>query len=76
MSARGLRSTLALAAIAAAFGCGPGPIVRRSTVNTTALGVVERQLVAVRGLAFTADVPARVLDDAQVSALEIGRAHV
>jgi hypothetical protein len=52
-----------------AAACGPGPVVRRGAVDHGALGHVERRLEAVRGLRFTAHVPGRVLDDAEVAAL-------
>jgi hypothetical protein len=46
--------------------------VRRGAVNTPTLDAVARTLTVVRGLPFRAEVPARVLDDAQVSALIAG----
>ena len=50
------RPLAALAALVLATGCGPGPVVRRGEVNDDAVGVVRRELPAIRGLAFTAPV--------------------
>lgn len=67
MTRRTLLSLLAAAVVVT--GCGPGRVVRGDAVNTDALGNIERTLERVRGLRFTAQVPGRVLDDAQVMAL-------
>jgi hypothetical protein len=58
---------VAVAALVAA--CGGGRMVRSGQVNAPALEKVERGLAHVRGLQFTQPVTAKVLDDAQVSAL-------
>ena len=44
-------------------------MVRRGAVNTDTVAAVARDLALVRGLPFTSDVPARLLDDTQVAAL-------
>ncbi len=66
------RVVVAAALVIVAFAgvaCGPGPVVRRGVVNTAVLTSVEQTLERVRGLRFTAEVPGRVLDDAEVAAL-------
>src|SRR5262249_44721373 len=61
------RRRLVLAAAILVVACGPGAIVRHGTINADLLSSVERTLERVRGLQFTAEVPARILDDAEVA---------
>jgi len=63
------RRRLVLAAVVLAVACGPGAVVRRGAINTEVLTSVARTLERVRGLRFTAEVPGRLLDDAEVRAL-------
>jgi hypothetical protein len=49
-----------------ATACGPGRIVRRGAVNEDALAAVRRELPAIRGLEFTAAVPAFALGPEEV----------
>ncbi len=63
------RTAALLVALVIGPGCGPGPIIRHGGVDTGVLRWVERGLERTRGLDFTADVPARLLDDAEVAAL-------
>jgi hypothetical protein len=63
------RRRLVLAAVVLAVACGPGPVVRRGSINTDVLKSVGQTLERVRGLRFTAEVPGRLLDDAEVVAL-------
>jgi hypothetical protein len=63
------RRRLVVAAVLLAVACGPGALVRRGTINTEVLSSVARTLERVRGLRFTAEVPGRLLDDAEVATL-------
>jgi hypothetical protein len=49
--------------------CGPGRVVRRGRVNDDALAVVRRTLPTLRGLPFTAAVPALALSPEEITAL-------
>jgi hypothetical protein len=55
------RDVAALAGLVLVAACGPGRVIRQGDVNTNLLAQIERQLAVVRGLRFTADVPARAL---------------
>src|SRR5262245_19034378 len=57
-----------LAVLTAATGCGPGPLVRRGSVNEAMVTQVRERLVAARGLDFKRPVPTRALDPDEVSA--------
>ena len=57
-----------LLALAVALGCGPGRFVRRGELNEDALDVVRRELPAVRGLTFSAPVPAVVMSPPEIQA--------
>ena len=61
------RRRLVLAAAILVVACGPGAIVRHGAINTELLSSVARTLERVRGLRFTAEVPGRLLDDAEVA---------
>jgi hypothetical protein len=60
---------VAFVAAAIAVACGPGLVVRRGTLDTAVLARIEHDLAHVRGLAFTADVPGKILNDEEVAAL-------
>jgi hypothetical protein len=64
-----VRRLLACAVAALAVACGPGPVVRRGAINVPVLDTIAAKLERVRGLRFTAPVPGRVLDDAEVATL-------
>jgi len=61
-------AALTLAVLTAAAGCGPGPLVRRGSVNEAMVAQVRERLVATRGLDFKRPVPTRALDPDEVSA--------
>jgi hypothetical protein len=63
------RRRLVVVAAILAVACGPGAVVRRGAINTDVLTSVGHTLERVRGLRFTAEVPGRLLDDAEVTAL-------
>jgi hypothetical protein len=63
------RAPLVVTAALLAVACGPGAIVRHGAIDTGVLSSIGRTLEQVRGLRFTAEVPGRLLDDAEVVAL-------
>jgi hypothetical protein len=63
------RATFGLAfAVVLSLGCGPGRFVRRGALNEDALAVVRARLPEVRGLDFTAQVPALAMSPAELQA--------
>jgi len=69
MGGMGGRTLAMLGLTALLVACGPGPVVRHGVLDTQVLDTIERGLVRVRGLEFTAPVPGRILDDAAVARL-------
>jgi hypothetical protein len=52
---------LALVALVALAGCGPGPVVRNGLVDESALASLQAEVEDTRGLAFDGPVPSRAL---------------
>jgi len=63
------RHGAALVVLVLLFGCGAGRVVRRGQVNEDALGAIRSGLPAIRGLEFTAPVPALALSREEISAM-------
>ena len=63
------RRRAALAALVVLVGCGAGRVVRHGQVNEDALGAIRSGLPAIRGLEFTATVPALALSHEEISAM-------
>jgi len=62
------RAAIAVVLAAALGGCARERVVNHGAVNEDALGPIRRGLAAMRGLAFTAEVPARALSRDEIAA--------
>ncbi len=62
------RATIAVVVVAALGGCAREHVVHHGAVNEDALGPIRRGLAVMRGLTFTADVPALALSREEIAA--------